>query len=82
MAPADFHTPDVVFRIGMAPQRIDILTSISGVTFDEAWPDRISIRVDGVLVPVIGIRQLFANKAATGRQKDQNDLTILRDRLG
>ena len=38
----DFSTADVVFQIGIAPQRIDILTSISGVEFDEAWPKRLT----------------------------------------
>ncbi len=64
----DFHTPDVVYQIGVAPQRIDILTSISGVEFDHAWPDRLVVVIDGLGIPVIGLKQLYANKLASARQ--------------
>ena len=73
----DFHTPDVVYQIGVPPQRIDILTSISGVKFDEAWRDRMTVELDGVSVTVIGLRHLQVNKLATGREKDQQDAKIL-----
>ena len=51
---ADLATPGVVFQIGIAPIRIDVLTSVSGVAFSEAWPARVSARFDGVEVPTIG----------------------------
>ena len=49
----DFVTPEVVFQVGVAPRRIDILTSISGVTFEEAWPEREEIEIEGIRIPVI-----------------------------
>ena len=75
----DLIRPDTVFQIGVAPNRIDVLTGISGVTFDEAWPTRMTVSIDGQAVPVIGRDQLVQNKAATGRPKDLADLAWLRD---
>ena len=69
----DFCTPDVVFQIGIEPNRIDILTSISGVEFDEAWPTRRRIRIDELAFDVIGREQLLKNKLASARPKDLFD---------
>ena len=69
----DLSTPDTVFQIGVVPQRIDLLTSISGVAFDEAWRARIEIDVDGLHFAVIGRDELLRNKKSTGRPKDQAD---------
>lgn len=73
----DFRTPDVVYRIGVPPERIDILTSITGVEFEQAWADRLSVEVDGLMITVIGLRQLHQNKLATGRPKDVLDARVL-----
>ena len=70
---ADLATPDIVFQIGVEPRRIDILTSIEAVTFDEAWPRRKSIVVDAIPIPVIGRDDLLKNKQNTGRTKDRAD---------
>jgi hypothetical protein len=78
---ADFCTPDVVYQIGVAPQRIDILTSISGVDFDEAWRERLIVDLEGVSVSVIGLRHLHANKLASGRAKDHQDASILEEMI-
>jgi hypothetical protein len=75
----DFSTPDVVFQIGIAPQRIDLLTSISGVEFDDAWPKRIAVDLDGLHVNVIGRDSLIQNKIASGRPKDLLDVELLRE---
>ena len=74
---ADLATPGVVFQIGIAPIRIDVLTSISGVAFSEAWPARVSARFDGVEAPTIGRAHLIANKRATGRLRDLADVQDL-----
>jgi hypothetical protein len=73
MAVEDFHSPDIVFRMGYPPIQVDILTSISGVSFDEAWPSRVIQEVDGISVPVIGRHEQIKNKRAAGRPKDQLD---------
>ena len=73
----DLTRPDMVVQIGLPPRRIDILTSISGVGFDEAWPDRVTQPVDGLAVPFLGRTALVRNKRASGRTKDQADLEAL-----
>jgi hypothetical protein len=78
---ADFHTPDVVYQIGLVPQRIDILTSISGVDFEDAWSDRLVVAIEGLPIQVIGLQQLYANKLATGRDKDLLDAKLIKDRM-
>jgi hypothetical protein len=74
---ADFQTPDLVYQIGVAPRRIDILTSIGGIEFEDAWKDRRTIELDGRIVPVIGRTALIRNKKATGRPKDLADVAWL-----
>ena len=78
VTPADFHTPDVVYQMGLPPQRVDILTSISGVEFDQAWPDRLIVAVEGLSIPVLGAKHLYANKLASGREKDLLDAQLIR----
>jgi hypothetical protein len=70
---ADLHTPGIVFQIGMVPCRIDLLTSISGVSFDDAWSRRVVLVVAGVKAPFLSREDLIRNKRATGRTKDLAD---------
>ncbi|MDZ4848561.1 MAG: hypothetical protein SGI77_04655 [Pirellulaceae bacterium] len=77
----DFSTPDIVFQIGLAPQRIDLLTSISGVNFDDAWPNRLVADLDGVRADVIGRKHLLQNKISSGRPKDLVDADVLRSEV-
>ena len=69
--------PDIVYQIGVAPCRIDILTSVSGLSFDEAWNKRLPLTLDGLSVPVLGRDDLIRNKRATGRAKDLIDADTL-----
>ena len=69
----DFTLPDTIFQIGVAPCRIDLITSISGVDFDEAWAERKHTVLDGVQVCVVSVMHLIANKRAAGRPKDLAD---------
>jgi hypothetical protein len=73
----DFTRPDQVVQIGLPPRRIDVLTAITGIGFEEAWPDRVTHDVQGVAVPFIGRAALVTNKRATGRAKDLADLEAL-----
>jgi hypothetical protein len=57
----DFHTPDTIFQVGVAPNRIDLITSISGVDFETAWGNRKSVSVDDVSFFVIGRGELLQN---------------------
>lgn len=69
----DLSKPGTVFQIGVAPHRIDVLTAIDGVAFEEAWAHRITTDISGVKVPVIGREDLVRNKRSTGRTRDQAD---------
>lgn len=78
----DFEIPDTVFQIGVSPRRIDILTTIEGVRFDDAWPERLEIEVEGVPVSVIGREHFIQNKRALGRSQDLADVERLREEEG
>lgn len=71
---ADFSSSGVVFQMGVAPGRIDILTALTGLTFDEAWPSRVRESLGGVEVDFIGREAFIRNKRATGRMKDLGDI--------
>jgi hypothetical protein len=71
---SDLTRPNVVAQFGLPPNRIDILTGVSGLSFDTAWPNRIEGTLEGVRVPVISLDDLVTNKRASGRDKDRVDL--------
>lgn len=77
LTPADLERSDTVFEIGVVPGRIDLLTGIDGVTFEEAWSDHISEIVGGIAVPVISRAALIRRKKASGRPKDIADARVL-----
>lgn len=74
----DFALPGIVYQIGLPPSRIDVLTEISGVTFDEAWSSREDGTLEGRTVHFLGRDALVRNKQATGRPKDLADVARLR----
>ncbi|MEO5917622.1 MAG: nucleotidyl transferase AbiEii/AbiGii toxin family protein [Luteolibacter sp.] len=74
----DFLDIDQVIQLGRAPNRIDILTGISGVTWQAAWASRTQVDLDGLEIQVIGKTELIQNKQATGRPQDLADLARLR----
>ena len=74
---ADLASPGVVFQIGLPPRRIDLLTSITGVAFADAWAGRIAIRYGDVPCAVIGRDALIENKRHLGRARDLADLELL-----
>lgn len=63
----DLTRPDLIVQIGIAPRRVDVLTGIDGVQFAAAWPDRLSVRLGDLSVPVISRDFLMRNKRASGR---------------
>ena len=76
---ADLSHPGVVFQIGVPPVRIDILTALSGLVFEQAWGNRGSVEWDGIMIPVISRNDLIRNKRATGRTKDLADAEQLEE---
>ena len=73
LSEADFAGPGVTYQIGLPPGRIDILTELTGLTFAEAWPDRVSRAFGDLQVDFIGRDAFIRNKRATGRTKDLAD---------
>lgn len=71
---ADFTEPGRVVQLGYPPVRIDLLTSIDGVEFEECFDRRVDVDLDGLTVPFIGLDDLRRNKAASGRPQDLADL--------
>lgn len=74
-----FAEKGIVFQIGVAPRRIDILTQIDGVEFSDAWPAREIVDLDGLAIPFISKPDLIRNKLATGRKKDLLDAEMLQE---
>ncbi len=79
---ADFSDPDQVVQLGVAPLRVDILTSITGVSWEEADRNKGNTTYGGVPVPFIGINEIIANKRAVGRTKDMADVQLLESVAG
>jgi hypothetical protein len=73
----DFREPGTIIQLGYPPNRIDLVTSISGVAFAEAWESRICDRVEGLPMIFLDKQTLLANKAASGRPKDLADIAAL-----
>ncbi len=73
----DFLRRDFVVEIGREPRKIQILTGIDGVSFDECSLNRVEVDYHGQTIPFIGIQDLIRNKAASGRAKDLIDLEEL-----
>ena len=73
----DLQKPGTVFQIGLPPLRIDIITKISGVNFDEAWKECARHKVLDLEVPIISKKHIIQNKKASGRPKDLLDLEEL-----
>ena len=72
-------TPDIVIQLGYPPHRIDLLTGIDGVQFDDAWSRRAEFEISGVQVPFISREDLITNKKAAARPQDLADVARLED---
>lgn len=78
LKPSDFEG-ETIFQVGQPPSRIDISQRIDGVTFDEAWRNRVEGKFDNeVIVPVISRADLIRNKLESGREQDLLDVKRLR----
>jgi len=73
----DFLEPEIVVQLGYPPARIDLLTSISGVTFEECWNNRLLVDIGELTVDFISAEDLIRNKRAAGRPQDLVDADTL-----
>jgi hypothetical protein len=78
LSKVDFLQVGQIVQLGYPPNRVDLINSISGVTFEEAWPDRVTVVIENVAVPVISPKDFVRNKKAAGRLTDLADA----ERLG
>lgn len=74
---ADLSVPGLIFQIGIEPLRIDVLTEVDGVTFDDAWRDRVGVTFDREPASVLSAEHLLATKRAAGRLQDLADVERL-----
>src|SRR5205823_4937204 len=75
---SDLDQPGRVLQLGAPPNRIDLMTAIDGVSFDEAWKSRVDGAYGSLRVPFIGYEALVRNKSAAARPQDLADLETLR----
>jgi len=73
----DFANPDLVYQIGVAPNRIDVLMGVSGIEFEDAWPNRVPSNYGDCPIHVISRDDLIRNKRASNRPQDLLDLQAL-----
>ncbi len=77
LSEADLMSPETIFQIGVEPVRIDVLTSIAGITFEVAWADRVEAPFGDQIVSLLSRRDLIRNKRAAGRDQDLVDVKWL-----
>ena len=77
MKPEEFAEYGMIFQIGVAPCRVDIISKISGVSYTDAVTRAVPKTIDGIPVRVISLDDLIANKKASGRVKDLADVEVL-----
>ena len=75
----DFEKSGVIFQIGIAPRRIDIINEIDSVSFDSAFEDKIIVEIDGLKIPIISKEKMIKNKESTGRDQDILDAKMLKN---
>jgi predicted nucleotidyltransferase len=73
----DFQKENIIFQIGVFPRRIDIITSVDGLEFEEAYKSSIDVEIEGIKLKVLSKDDLIKNKLASGRTKDLADVETL-----
>jgi hypothetical protein len=73
----DFTKPENIIQLGYPPLRIDLLTHIDGVSFDECFPNRKEVVIESLTVNFISYHDLLKNKKASGRNRDKDDIENL-----
>jgi hypothetical protein len=77
LAAEDFLVPDLIVQLGCPPNRIDLLTTLPGVAFEECYPSGVEVSIDDVTITFIDLENLKTNKRASGRYQDLADLENL-----
>lgn len=74
---SDLETQGTIYQVGVPPNRVDVITVVEGVQFENAWRDRAEVDIDGLRIPVIGKTHLIANKRTVRRPQDLLDADLL-----
>jgi hypothetical protein len=74
---SDFLVPDQIVQLGYPPNRIDLLSTLSGIDFETCYAARVEVNIEGVTVNFIDLEHLKKNKRASGRHQDLADLENL-----
>jgi predicted nucleotidyltransferase len=74
---ADLEAAGTIYQVGVPPNRVDVITTVEGIDFAGAWEDRLEVEIDGIRIPVIGRRDLIANKRTVRRPQDLVDADLL-----
>lgn len=77
--PDDFLAPNSVLQIGIEPNRIDILTDVDGLKFEDAWENKQEVKFDKLKTYSLEIHDIIKNKEASNRPKDKLDLVQLKE---
>ena len=77
LTPEDLQKEDLIFQIGIAPRRIDIITFADGLKFNEAFANSEVFDIEGIPIHVLSVPDLIKNKQSTGRIKDLADVETL-----
>jgi hypothetical protein len=77
LSASDFQMEGVIFQVGVAPRRIDILTAVDGLNFDDAFAHSTVVEIEGIEIHIPSIADLIINKRASGRTKDLADVEML-----
>lgn len=78
--PEDFAKPGIVFQLGVAPNRVDVLTSLTGLVFSRAWDRRKRSRYGEIPISLLALQDFIRNKRKLGRARDLADIEELRGR--
>ena len=74
---SDLETEGTIYQVGVPPNRVDVITLVEGVQFENAWRERTEVEIDGLRIPVIGKTHLIANKRTVRRPQDLLDADLL-----
>lgn len=73
----DLRAEGTIYQVGVPPNRVDVITVVDGVSFEDAWQGRTSVDIDGLRIPIIGRAHLVLNKRTVGRPQDLIDADLL-----
>jgi len=81
VSPKDFTKKEIIYQIGVAPIRVDIMTSLPNVRFDTAWKNRKKSRYGEIPINIIGLNELIRSKKKSNRRQDELDIEMLKRAL-